>query len=158
MKHIAVILSMFMLGCWIAAGFAFLSPLPDYRFQCDSAAIERKAAGDCDIGTVAYWDHLAAAADFELAADRDDRIRGDMLAVFLILAVYPVPILIALLRRSRPPQFPAFLLVSILLGWTVLGWFAALIWSVWQNKRRDALERGEHDGDLPIVDSPYYHG
>jgi Superinfection immunity protein len=45
---------------------------------------------------------------------------------FLILVLlYFLPSIIA----HRKQAFPGVLLLNVLLGWTVIGWFAALIWA-----------------------------
>jgi len=49
-----------------------------------------------------------------------------MLAVFF--AMYMGPTFIALLRRH--PQTGPIAAVNILLGWTVLGWIGAFVWSL----------------------------
>jgi RsiW-degrading membrane proteinase PrsW (M82 family) len=45
-----------------------------------------------------------------------------------ILAIYFLPSLIA--RKRRHPQGNAILALNFLLGWTFLGWVAALVWSL----------------------------
>jgi hypothetical protein len=44
-----------------------------------------------------------------------------------LLALYPAPVVIAACRR-HPNALP-ILLVNLFLGWTFLGWFAALVWA-----------------------------
>lgn len=48
-------------------------------------------------------------------------------AVIVILVLYFIPAIIAAMRK-HPNQNPIFLL-NLFLGWTFLGWVAALIWS-----------------------------
>jgi hypothetical protein len=50
---------------------------------------------------------------------------------FLILSFLPT--VIALLRESRSTV--GIFLVNLLLGWTVIGWFAALIWAAVSDKK-----------------------
>jgi hypothetical protein len=53
-----------------------------------------------------------------------------LVAAFVIvpaLAVYFAPSIIARIRQNR--KFPAILAVNLLLGWTLIGWIGALIWS-----------------------------
>ena len=52
---------------------------------------------------------------------------GTMLVFFLIWYLFPIGI--AAIRRH--PQFVPLLLLNLFLGWTFLGWLAALIWSCW---------------------------
>lgn len=51
----------------------------------------------------------------------------------IIAALYLIPTLIALLRRHRAPA--AIFATNVLLGWTVLGWVIAFIWSLNSNTR-----------------------
>ncbi len=46
--------------------------------------------------------------------------------LFVLLALYVLPSIIA----RRTPRFAAILVLNLALGWTVLGWFAALIWAL----------------------------
>ncbi len=48
-------------------------------------------------------------------------------AIALILVAYFLPTFIAGVRRHH--NFGAIFLCNLLLGWTVIGWIAALIWS-----------------------------
>ena len=49
-------------------------------------------------------------------------------ATIIGLAVYVLPIIIAVVRRSR--SLVGIILVNILLGWTFIGWVVALVWSL----------------------------
>ena len=63
------------------------------------------------------------------------------LVVFLLIALfYFLPFLIAALRE-HPQVWPIFWL-DVLLGWSVLGWIAALIWSV-AAFRKEAQRSGD---------------
>lgn len=57
---------------------------------------------------------------------------------FAILALYFAPFLVALIRRHSK-TVPIFLL-TLLLGWTGLGWIIALIWSAMPQERRAAAK------------------
>jgi hypothetical protein len=50
-----------------------------------------------------------------------------MLAVILV-AVYFLPAIVAVIRRHH--QGTAIFFLDFLLGWTLLGWVAAFVWSV----------------------------
>jgi len=52
----------------------------------------------------------------------------EILFVVLIFGVYFLPTLIAFLRQHKNKL--AIFLLNLLLGWTVLGWVASLVWSV----------------------------
>lgn len=54
-----------------------------------------------------------------------------VVAGYLTLLVYIVPSLVAEKRRHR--NFKAILVLNIFLGWTLLGWVAALVWASTDN-------------------------
>jgi len=54
-----------------------------------------------------------------------------MVITALLFVAYWLPTLLAFHRRHR--NRVAVLIVNFLLGWTVIGWFAALIWSATGN-------------------------
>jgi len=54
----------------------------------------------------------------------------------LFLTLYFLPSLIAAIRRANHGF--AIGLLNLLLGWTVIGWFAALIWAVAEQPRKVA--------------------
>jgi heme/copper-type cytochrome/quinol oxidase subunit 2 len=59
-----------------------------------------------------------------------------VLIAFLVISalVYIIPALIALLKR-RPKRI-TIMLINILLGWTVIGWIVAFIWSLKGSKKK----------------------
>lgn len=50
-----------------------------------------------------------------------------MLLLACGLVLYLIPALVA--YRRRHPNAAAIVLLNVLLGWTVLGWAAALVWA-----------------------------
>jgi hypothetical protein len=52
----------------------------------------------------------------------------EIVLIVLIFSLYFLPFLIASLRQHK--NILAILLLNLALGWTFLGWIAALIWSV----------------------------
>jgi nitric oxide reductase large subunit len=62
-----------------------------------------------------------------------------LFALFLVmaLALYCLPAVIATKRKTRYRTY--IMAINILLGWTVLGWLAALLWAVLEE--RDEEER-----------------
>ena len=50
-----------------------------------------------------------------------------MMAVTGLLALYFLPTIVAILRDHR--NAAAILILNLFLGWTFLGWVAALVWS-----------------------------
>mgnify|MGYP006433950487 CR=1 FL=1 len=49
----------------------------------------------------------------------------------IVLAVYFIPAIIAMARGHR--QSGAILVINLILGWTFLGWIAALVWAFVDN-------------------------
>jgi uncharacterized membrane protein YqaE (UPF0057 family) len=47
--------------------------------------------------------------------------------LFTLAVLYFLPTVVAMFRGIKTPQGP--ILLNILLGWTILGWIAALIWA-----------------------------
>jgi len=56
--------------------------------------------------------------------------------LMVLAALYFFPIILAFGRRHR--SAPAIAAVNILLGWTLIGWLWALIWSLTGNVREQA--------------------
>ena len=65
----------------------------------------------------------------------------------LFLIAYFIPFFVAVGRRHRFSK--AIGLINLLLGWTVIGWLAAIIWAV----NRDVQEQGESS----TPSEPLYH-
>jgi hypothetical protein len=59
-------------------------------------------------------------------ADAVDLIKAVAKAL-LITAAYGLPALVAVYRRHRRAE--AIAVVNLFLGWTVVGWLAALVWA-----------------------------
>jgi hypothetical protein len=55
------------------------------------------------------------------------------LVIFAVLAIYFVPLVVAAARKHRSVGAIAF--VNIVLGWSVVGWLWAMIWSLTGNVR-----------------------
>jgi uncharacterized membrane protein YqaE (UPF0057 family) len=53
---------------------------------------------------------------------------GGLIALLVLLIVYCAPSIVATQRGYHNRQ--AILVLNLLLGWTVLGWIAALIWAL----------------------------
>jgi len=51
----------------------------------------------------------------------------------LFLFIYFIPTLLAL--GSKKDNFFAIMLLNLLLGWTLIGWFVALIWAATKDKK-----------------------
>ena len=52
----------------------------------------------------------------------------ELLVIVLIATFYFMPTLIAFLRQHKNKL--AIFLLNLLMGWSVLGWVASLVWSV----------------------------
>ncbi len=55
-----------------------------------------------------------------------------MLTLTVLVLLYFLP---AILARNKANFLPVFL-INFLLGWTVVGWFAALVWALAEPERR----------------------
>jgi hypothetical protein len=64
--------------------------------------------------------------------------------VVLAFFLYLLPAEIALRRRHHNRM--AIVALNILLGWTVLGWIAAFVWSLTSPPPRDELDRNPREG------------
>lgn len=62
----------------------------------------------------------------------------------LAFLVYFIPTIIVFTRSHR--QEVSIILVNILLGWTVVGWFAAMIWSLTGRSLSDGIEQDNPNG------------
>ena len=70
-----------------------------------------------------------------------------MAACIVAMAIYALPALLAWSMGS--PQRVAITLVDLLLGWTILGWIAALIWAIMSGNG------GSFDEDQPTRREPW---
>ncbi|MBF0549551.1 MAG: superinfection immunity protein [Deltaproteobacteria bacterium] len=61
-------------------------------------------------------------------------IVGLLILGLIALAIYVLPSIIAFLRE-HPYAFP-ICAINILLGWSIIGYVAALVWAVWPLHRR----------------------
>lgn len=52
---------------------------------------------------------------------------------FISLGLYFLPVITAMERKNR--NVTAIGLINFFFGWTVLGWFGALIWAVYRDKQ-----------------------
>jgi hypothetical protein len=55
-------------------------------------------------------------------------IIGIAIGAFIVLAIHFIPTIIAIARRKRNAVW--IFLLNLFLGWTVIGWVAALVWSL----------------------------
>ena len=53
-------------------------------------------------------------------------VAGGLVGFAIMLALYLLPTFIACVREHN--NFVPILIVNLFLGWTVLGWIAALVW------------------------------
>jgi hypothetical protein len=52
-----------------------------------------------------------------------------LVGLLAIFAIYFLPCIVASVRKRRQRQQLAIFILNLLLGWTVLGWIAALVWA-----------------------------
>ena len=57
--------------------------------------------------------------------------------ILILLLIYFIPTVIACYRKHG--NMTAILLLNIFLGWTLIGWLIALIWSVTDNTKKDEI-------------------
>lgn len=60
----------------------------------------------------------------------------DLIKLAIVLVVYFLPSVIAVVRDAR--HQPAILALNLLLGWTIFGWIAALLWAVAEARKVSA--------------------
>lgn len=60
----------------------------------------------------------------------------ELLLLVVVLAVYFVPTLVAIKREHH--NLGAIIALNVLLGWTLLGWVAALVWALTVVQKRDS--------------------
>lgn len=57
------------------------------------------------------------------------------LSLFIWLTIYCVPIIIAYIRKHN--NILAISILTVFLGWTFFGWFAAVLWSLNSDVERE---------------------
>ena len=110
-----------------ATEFKLLKPLADKG----SAEAQASLAHLYLTGRGVTQDYREAMRLYGLAAAHGGNTRQDIWHLFQIIAAIALdlfPSWIAF-HRSHPKRHP-ILLVNILLGWTIIGWFAVLIWAL----------------------------
>lgn len=70
-----------------------------------------------------------------------------MVAFTLMLGVYVLPVLLAWVMAS--PHRVAITMLDLLLGWTIIGWLAALIWALTSGRE------GSFDEEEPARKEPW---
>ncbi len=63
---------------------------------------------------------------------------GLAMGAFVALALYFLPVIIAAARKHE--QILPITLITIFLGWTFLGWLAAIIWSLSSDTRENTAK------------------
>jgi hypothetical protein len=126
----------FAIGCTIALAIPFLSIVGTitglFLKSFNDARVERHLTISQAIGE---WRRSSAAEEAALTpAQRDHRemtasakMMACPFAIFVLLG-YFVPTVVAF--RRKHPQVTAIVVLNLFLGWTFLGWLAALIWAL----------------------------
>lgn len=52
----------------------------------------------------------------------------ELVIIIVLIIPYFIPTIIAVIRKHQ--STPAIVLINVLLGWTLIGWIAALVWSL----------------------------
>src|SRR5262245_17300696 len=97
------------------------------------------------------WATVLGAITMGLVADHIDLITADdrstssnggggVLLVLTMLIIYLLPMIVAYCRGHY--RIMAIVVLNLLLGWTLLGWVAALIWACNSNCRASSYEVG----------------
>jgi len=74
-----------------------------------------------------------------------------LLIIPFLLILYFIPVLIAVTRGKAHGMF-GLVMTNLFVGWTVLGWFAALIWaSSGITKHEQDIERLRHEALLKAI-------
>jgi hypothetical protein len=68
-----------------------------------------------------------------------DRTTDDLMWIAVILVLYLLPAIVAVSRKHR--QKIAILVLNVLLGWTFVGWVAALVWALVKPARQPVTQR-----------------
>jgi hypothetical protein len=63
----------------------------------------------------------------EIPLDNTPPLVAGLISICFLLGCYFLPTIVAWLRYHR--QAVAIFVLNLLLGWTVLGWIAALVWA-----------------------------
>jgi hypothetical protein len=69
------------------------------------------------------------------SADAVDLVKA-VIKALLITVAYGLPALVAVYRRHRRAE--AIAMLNLFLGWTVVGWLAALVWAFRSRSRRSS--------------------
>lgn len=72
-----------------------------------------------------------------------------VLLIALFLGVYFIPVYVASAKQSK--NFTSILLLNIFLGWTFIGWVAALIWATMAEASKKA-ESNEWSKEIKFTD------
>lgn len=93
--------------------------------------------------TTAYFGDVADAG---ISSALGATVAVAALVILLMLvgvAIYIIPTIIALARRHS--QKVPIILVNILLGWTLVGWIVALVWSLVNDQPRNNFNNGMYN-------------
>lgn len=69
---------------------------------------------------------------------------GSVLLLALGAALYFVPWIVAASRKHN--NSGAIAVLNIFLGWTFIGWVAALVWAMTDNVKKEAFDQYADDG------------
>jgi hypothetical protein len=105
---------------------------PVARYKSSVAQEEKKRNGEMYPAWLKYAviGFFAIASVIVIATNFSQMMQGvgGVLAIILVVGGYFLPSIIAKSRKHH--QYSPILLINVFLGWTLLGWFVALVWSV----------------------------
>lgn len=105
----------------------------------DAGSVFFTILGAASFVILAYM--LLMQNDRRTGGEVSDAVKGGVSVLFLVvfacvaLLFYLIPSFIAYFRKH--PNFAPILTVNLLLGWLVIGWIVALVWSLTEVKSRD---------------------
>lgn len=84
-----------------------------------------------------------------------NEVTGAFVAVLVVCVIlYPLPSIIAMYRGHK--NLPAILVVNVFLGCTLLGWTAALAWSIMADQKTAPKRRKRPSGPNPFDEPAVY--
>lgn len=70
--------------------------------------------------------------------DQAGGVLGVVLIFAISIALYFLPVIVAQSRRHK--NLDAIVVLDVILGWTILGWVIALVWSFTSNTKTAAIK------------------
>lgn len=84
------------------------------------------------IAVLAIVPRLKLSPETEAAAQLGVKVITPIVGLIFLLGIYFAPTMVALNRRHR--NWPGIFILNLAFGWTIIGWVAALVWSVHRDR------------------------